>query len=63
MTGKTHMARQAAHQEASEGEPDDAPMTHPEEIGFEAALTISGKPTALASIRTTRAGVMRAVKW
>lgn len=32
MTGKTYMAKRAAQQETSEGEPDDAPTTHPEEI-------------------------------
>jgi len=52
------MAKRPARQEASEAEPDDVPITHPEEIRLDAGLTIGGEPTAHASIRTTPAGVM-----
>ena len=34
------------------------PVTHPEEIRFEASLTIGGRPTARAALRTTPAGVI-----
>ena len=52
------MAKRATEQETTEADPDDVAITHPEEIRLEAELTISGKPTAHASVRTTPAGVM-----
>jgi hypothetical protein len=36
----------------------DGPLTHPEEIRLESTLTIGGRPTARAAIRTTPAGVI-----
>jgi hypothetical protein len=49
------MAKRAADQEEAEAE---EPVTHPEEIRLEAALTIGGRPTARAALRTTPAGVI-----
>ena len=49
------MAKRAADQEEAEAE---EPVTHPEEIRLEAALTIGGRPTARAALRTTPAEVI-----
>ena len=48
------MAKRAADQEEAQAV---EPVTHPEEIRFEAELTIAGRPTARAALRTTPAGV------
>jgi hypothetical protein len=49
------MAKRATEQEEAETE---EPVTHPEEIRLEASLTIGGRPTARAALRTTPAGVI-----
>jgi hypothetical protein len=53
------MAKKGAEQEETEvGKPEDTAITHPEEIRLEAQLTIGGRPTARATLRTTPAGVI-----
>ena len=47
------MAKRAADQEEAE---TDERITHPEEIRLEASLTIGGRPTARAALRTTPVG-------
>jgi hypothetical protein len=42
----------------SEAASNTAPLTHLEEIRLEAELTIAGRPTARAALRTTPAGVI-----
>jgi hypothetical protein len=49
--------RPIEREEDDEVEPEVA-VTHPEEIRLEAQLTIRGRPTARAAIRTTPAGVI-----
>jgi len=49
------MAKRAADQEEAQAA---EPVTHPEEILIEAELTIAGRPTARAALRTTPAGVI-----
>ena len=43
---------------SSEAANETPPLTHPEEIRLEAELTIAGRPTAHAALRTTPAGVI-----
>jgi hypothetical protein len=50
------MAKRATDKEDTEAE--EEPLTHPEEIRLEASLTIGGRPTARAALRTTPAGVI-----
>jgi hypothetical protein len=52
------MAKRPTEHEEAEIEPEDIGITHPEEIRLEAQLTIRGRPTARAALRTTPAGVI-----
>jgi hypothetical protein len=52
------MAKKPAEQEETDVEPEDVAITHPEEIRLEAELTIRGRPTARAALRTTPAGLI-----
>ena len=52
------MAKRPTEHEEAEIEPEDIGITHPEEIRLKSQLTIRGRPTARAALRTTPAGVI-----